>query len=93
MILYDQKEYKESLSKLWKACSIVKTDIEPRSRLQAIILTATGDVNTQLGNDPLALRCYEDAVSFYKIFFSHQHPLIVDLENKIKVLEEKSQTS
>jgi hypothetical protein len=52
-------------------------------------LTAIGDINRPLGNMniPLVLRCYKDALSFYEIFFSNDHSMILELRGKIRVLE------
>jgi tetratricopeptide (TPR) repeat protein len=94
MILYDQQDYKESLSYLWKAQNIGKGHIDTTSHIgQGELLTAIGDNNRQLKNISFARQCFEEAISCYKIFFSHQHRFILESESKIKALEEKAQTS
>jgi tetratricopeptide (TPR) repeat protein len=90
LISYDQQDFKESLSSLWKSFRSWKGCVDEMSNIyQGLTLTAIRDINRQLGNMniPLVLRCYKDTLSFYEIFFSNDHPMILELRGKIRVLE------
>ncbi len=88
LILYDQQDYTESLLKLWRALKLKKDYVDHMFYIhQGLTLTVIGDINRIRENVSLALQCYKDALSFYEVFFSRDHPFILELRTKIGALE------
>ncbi len=91
MILYDQQNYEESLSKLRKALKTVKGYVDDMYYIrQGLTLTVIGDIYKRLEKVRRALQSFKDALSSYEILFSYEHPLVLELRSKIKALEEDS---
>jgi hypothetical protein len=60
---------------------------------QSLTLTVIGDINKLLEKVCRALECFKKVLSSYEIFFSHEHPLVLELRSKIKAIEEDSKAS